>query len=393
MDRPITEHVGSAEEEVVALTRRLVQFKTVNPPGNEEEAVRYLGAYLAQAGLAVEYQPLAPARANLIARLSGRGETGHLVLSGHMDVVPADEPGWACDPFAAEQRDGRLVGRGVADMKGGLAAMAVAVAMLARAGFTPRGDLILTATSGEEAAGMLGARQLAASGALTGSSGLVVGEPTDLQVCIAQRGALIGRLSVRGRAAHGSQPERGVSAISYMARAIVALETHPFAHRPTELLGAPVVTIGTIEGGVAANIVPERCTARVMIRLVAGQEPDAVAAEVRGVLDAVVQESGLAVAVEWERLGGAAALATAADHPLVQAVVAAIRAVSGAEPALRGFTGGTEAAFLCPAYGMPMVIVGPGRLEDAHAVNESVAVADLQRAVRTYAHIAQELLT
>jgi succinyl-diaminopimelate desuccinylase len=378
-------------EEVVALTRRLVQFKTVNPPGDEEEAVRYLGAHLARAGLAVEYQPVAPSRANLIARLAGRGERGHLVLSGHMDVVPADEPGWTCDPFAAERRDGRLVGRGTADMKGGLAAMAVAVAGLARAGFAPRGDLILTATSGEEQ-GMVGARHLATSGALTGSTGLVIGEPTGLQVCVAQRGALIARLSVQGRAAHSSLPDLGVSAISYMARAVVALETHPFPYRPHDLLGAPVVNVGTIEGGVAFNIVPDRCAATVMFRLVAGQEPDDVAAEVRRVLDAVARASGLAVTVEWEPLGAAAALETDADQPLAQAAAAAVREASGAAPVLRAFTGGTEAGHLCHAYGMPMVIVGPGRLEDAHAVNESVAVAELQRAVCVYGHIARALL-
>lgn len=239
---------------------------------------------------------------------------------------------------------------------------------------------------------MIGARQLAASGALAGSTGLVIGEPTGLQVCTAQRGVIVGRLNVQGRAAHSSLPDLGVSAISYMARAIVALETHPFPYRPNDLLGAPVVNIGTIEGGVAANIVPDRCTATIIIRLVAGQEPDDVAAEVRRVLDAVARESELAVTVEWVLLGAGAALVTDAHQPLVHAAVAALREASGAEPVLRGFTGGTEATVFCRAYDMPMVIVGPGRLEDAHAVNESVEVAELHRAVRVYAHIAQALL-
>src|SRR5690242_13995278 len=139
-------HAEDGAEEVVALARRLVQFKTVNPPGDEEEAVRYLGAFLTQAGLAVDYQQVATSRANLVARLPGRGEMGHLIFSGHMDVVPAGGNGWTCDPFGGEVRDGRLLGRGAADMKGGLAAMAVAMAWLARSGFRPRGDLILTAT-------------------------------------------------------------------------------------------------------------------------------------------------------------------------------------------------------------------------------------------------------
>jgi acetylornithine deacetylase/succinyl-diaminopimelate desuccinylase-like protein len=88
------------EREVVDLTRHLVRFDTVNPPGNEEAAMRYLGTYLAQSGLTVAYEPVAPGRVNLIARLAGRERHGHLVLSGHMDVVPLGEAPWTHDPFA-----------------------------------------------------------------------------------------------------------------------------------------------------------------------------------------------------------------------------------------------------------------------------------------------------
>src|SRR5579875_481458 len=113
--------------EVVDLTRQLIRFDTVNPPGNEEAAMRYLGGYLSTYGIAVGYQEVEPRRPNLIARLPGLGDAGHLVFSGHMDVVRIGEAAWEHDPFAAEIVDGRIVGRGAADMKGGVAAMAVAV--------------------------------------------------------------------------------------------------------------------------------------------------------------------------------------------------------------------------------------------------------------------------
>src|SRR5437764_11415891 len=177
--------------EVVELTRRLVRFDTTNPPGNEGPASRYLGDYLADSGIAVEYQEVQPGRPNLIARLPGRGEGGHLVFSGHMDTVPAGDLAlWEHDPFAAEVVDGRIVGRGAADMKGGVAAMALALKTLAHARFVPRADLILTVSMSQERDRAPGARHMAQTGILTGSAYLVVGEPTGLEVCTAQKGAI-----------------------------------------------------------------------------------------------------------------------------------------------------------------------------------------------------------
>ncbi len=377
---------------VVALTRRLVRFNTANPPGQEEEAVRCLGAYLAAAGIAVAYQQVEPGRANLIARLPGSGDAGHLILSGHMDVVPVAEPGWEHDPFDATQVDGRLVGRGTADMKGGLAAMAVAVTTLARAGFRPRGDLILTATVGEER-GMAGVRHLVATDVLAGSAYLVIGEPTGLDVCPAQKGALGWKITAHGRAAHSSMPERGISAISYMARAIQALEEHTFPFVPSPLLGAPTLTVATIAGGTVPNVIPEQCSVVVTMRLVPGQSRETVEPVVRQVLDEVARASGLDVRVDMEFLFGTGrAVETAPEHPLVRATVVAATEVRGVAPSVKGFTGGTEAAFFCPALGVPMVIFGPGRLEQAHQPNEYVEIAALAQAARAYRLIAQNLL-
>src|SRR4051812_21453574 len=113
--------------ELVELARNLIRIDTSNPPGSEEPAMRCLGTYLAQWGIDVEYLEVEPGRPNLIARLRGEAAGGHLVLSGHMDVVPSGDAPWQHDPFAAELIGARIVGRGAADMKGGVAAMAVAL--------------------------------------------------------------------------------------------------------------------------------------------------------------------------------------------------------------------------------------------------------------------------
>ena len=379
------------EEEIVALTRNLVRCDTSNPPGNEEVAARFLGDYLAHAGVEVEYLQVEPGRAILLARLRGQKRTGHLVLSGHLDVVPAKEPGWTYDPFTATQVGDRLIGRGTADMKGGLAAMAIAMLALQRVGFRPRADLMLVASVGEER-GIVGARYMAASGVLQDCAFLVVGEPTGLDVCPAQRGILVFRLTVHGRGAHSSMPERGVSAISFLARAITAVETHRFPYKEDELLGAPSVNVGTIEGGVSANIVADRCSAWASMRLVAGQTPDQVETEMRRVLDDVVRDSRLPVQFDLEIEGGGPAVLTPLDHPLVEAAVAAAGEACGTPCRVRGFTGGTEGGILSRAFRMPMVIFGPGKLEQAHAVDEYIETSALSRAATTYALIAQKLL-
>jgi acetylornithine deacetylase/succinyl-diaminopimelate desuccinylase family protein len=381
----------SDEEEIVALTRGLVNYDTSNPPGNEEAAAHFLGDYLARAGIAVEYLQVEPDRAILLARLPGRESTGHVVLSGHLDVVPAQEPGWTYDPFTATLVGDRLIGRGTADMKGGLAAMAVAMLTLRRSGFRPRADLVLVASIGEER-GMAGARHMAASGVLRDCAFLVVGEPTGLEVCPTQRGVLVFRLTVHGRTAHSSMPELGVSAVSYLARAITALETHQFTYLENDFLGAPSVNVGVIEGGLAPNIVPDRCTAITFIRLVDGQTPGQVETEVRSVLDGVARDTGLSVQLDLEILAGGPALVTPLDDPLVEAAIAAVQESIGTACRVRGFTGATEAGILCRTYGMPMVIVGPGKLEQAHAVDEYIDIPDLSRAAHVYALIAQQLL-
>jgi succinyl-diaminopimelate desuccinylase len=378
-------------EEIVVLACRLVEVDTSNPPGNEDAAARILGQYLSDAGIEVEYYPVEEGRTVLLGRLRGRESTGHLVFSGHLDVVPAREPGWTHNPFIPTRKNGRLIGRGAADMKGGIAAMAVALATLRRKGLIPRADVVLAASVGEER-GMVGARFMATNGLLRDCGYLVVGEPTNLEICSAQRGVLVFTLTVRGEGTHSSMAGRGVSAISYMARAIVALESHPFPFEASDLLGAPSVNVGVIEGGVAANIVPDRCTARTSIRLVAGQTPEVVEAEVRQVLEDTSREHGLPVECDLTILGGGAALQTDKDHPLLQATFAAMTQALGYEPLVRGFTGGTEAGILCRTFGFPMVICGPGGLEQAHQVDEFVEISQLHQAAKAYFLLAQDLL-
>ena len=142
--------VASLRDEAVELLQGLIRLDTVNPPGNETLAADYLRPYLEEAGLEVELYARVPERANLIARLPGRGTGPRLALLSHTDTVLADPAEWQLDPWSGEVRGGELWGRGALDMKGQVAASAVAIASLAREGFRPNGDLIFVAAADEE---------------------------------------------------------------------------------------------------------------------------------------------------------------------------------------------------------------------------------------------------
>jgi acetylornithine deacetylase/succinyl-diaminopimelate desuccinylase-like protein len=147
-------------EEVTELLQRLIRIDTTNPPGNETRAAQLLRDYLEDAGVVCELYAKIPERANLVARIPGRGDGPTLLFLSHTDVVLADASEWNADPFGGELRDGEVWGRGALDMKGQVAAEAVALASLAREGFEPAGDLIFCATADEEVGAGFGAAWL-----------------------------------------------------------------------------------------------------------------------------------------------------------------------------------------------------------------------------------------
>lgn len=376
---------------VVDLTRELIRFRSVNPPGDEQPVAEFLQGKFLDLGLQVQLQPVAPNRANLIARLPGRG-TGHLVLTGHLDVVPSGEQQWEHGPFDADLVDGRVYGRGSADMKGGVAAMVAAAAALAQAGFHPEADLVLAFTSGEET-DELGSKAMVDQRSLDGSRWLVVGEPTDLDVFIAEKGMLWVDVRAHGRTAHGSMPSLGVNAVSYMARLIPRLEEYPFPYEESPLLGKPTLSVNVIQGGNKTNVIPDLCTVSIDMRTIPSQSHAAIVDGIRRVAEEVARDFGPELRVEVETVYDGAGVETPADDSLVAATVDVVAAVRGERPAVGGVPFGTDAAILMPAFDLSTVICGPGAPGIAHQPDEWVAVDQLAQAAQIYTDLAMRLLT
>src|SRR5262249_31057013 len=157
--------------EVLALTRELLAVDTIDPPGNEEKAATIVARALAAEGIESTFQTIAPGRTNLIARLNGSGERAALSMSAHFDTIGVDPASWTRKAFAGEIEDGRVYGRGSTDMKGGIAAMAMAAIEIKRAGTHLRGDLVLHFTAAENSS-LLGAKQLVSGGYFAGVGAL-----------------------------------------------------------------------------------------------------------------------------------------------------------------------------------------------------------------------------
>jgi succinyl-diaminopimelate desuccinylase len=376
---------------VVDLTRDLIRFRSVNPPGDEEPVARYLAGRMEEFGIQADVQLIEPGRANLIARLPGNG-AGHLVYTGHMDVVPPGEQPWEHDPYGADAVDGVIYGRGSADMKGGVAAIVAAMAALASSSFRPRADVVLAATAGEEA-GLYGARFVVENGSLRDSSYLVVAEPTDLNVLIAEKGILWVDVQAYGRTAHGSMPWLGANAIAYMARLIPRLEEYPLPFQESELLGKPTLSVNIISGGNKANVVPDACRITLDMRTVPSQRHPEIVDAIREMARRTADEYNPEIRTEIEVVHDENSVETQRTEPLVEATVRAVQRVRGEAPSVAGVNYATDAAILGPGYDIPMVICGPGAPGMAHQPDEHVEVDQLVKAAQIYATLAVDLLS
>jgi acetylornithine deacetylase len=368
-----------ARGDAVALTRELVRVDSRNPslvPGapGETAVANALSAILRDWGFRVEMHDAAPGRPNVVARIGKPGGRS-LMFNGHLDVVGVE--GMTHDPFAAEEREGRMYGRGSCDMKSGIAAMCAAAARALDAGLD--GEIIIAAVADEEYES-IGTRALVDSGVRADAA--IVTEPTRLCIMPAHLGFVWAEVVVTGRAAHGSRWDIGVDAIRHAGRFLAALDrfdSEALTTRSHPLLGRPSVHASLISGGTGMSTYPDKCTIQLERRTIPGESPADVVLELRGLadgIDAQVRETFSQVPSD-----------VAVQAPIVKALDAALRA-SGEEVRIEGMTAWTDAALL-NAAGIPAICFGPGDITLAHAAIEYVPIDEIERATTVLAQLAQ----
>lgn len=375
-------------DRVVSLTRDLVRIRSVNPayPGGNGEAdvARYVERWGQNAGFMVTRQPVSPGRDNILVTLPVANAPATLLFEAHMDTVALDPMGEAgLEPIV---RDGKLYGRGACDTKGSLAAMMTAMEQLRERHDELRVNVTLLASVDEEYAftGVLGF--IASDAPATYA---VVGEPTDLRVVVAHKGCVRGTIHTLGRAAHSSEPERGLNAIDAMADVIATLrELSPrLGKRSHPLLNSPTFSVGVIEGGTGVNIVPERCTIQYDRRTLPGERTEDVLAELDALLDVVRQQRPDIVIERPAPRLISEGLDTPPDTEIAQIAKDACIA-RGLDGTPLGVNYGSDASKLQHRRGIPAIVLGPGSITQAHGDNEFVPVSALQQAAHIYATIA-----
>ncbi|MGZ8629537.1 MAG: M20 family metallopeptidase [Actinomycetota bacterium] len=379
-------------DEVLAYARALIAAKSENPGGTEDEAAGVASEVLTDLRATLEIVRSEAGRPSVVASL-GSDAGPRLAWNGHLDVVPAGSlDTWRHDPWAGDvDDDGMLVGRGAADMKGPIAAALAAAAALRRAGTPIAGSLVFHLAADEELAGVHGTKVLWERGLLT-QDAAIVGEPSELQVGLAERGGAWFTATAYGTAAHGSQPHRGVNAITSIARFLLRLpEVLPDRIHP--LVGRPTVNAALISGGSAPNVVPDRCEVDIDRRIVPGEtDPDLVRAPFMALVASIRAEHP-EVEIEVALREWTDAAEASPDTDIARIAVDAVEASTGSRPSLVGFTGITDARFYINQARIPTVICGPGSLAVAHTADESVPVDDLVAGARAYSRMFAAFLT
>ncbi len=369
---------GVPRGDALALTAALVAVDSRNPslaadgPGEGQVAER-LAEILRSWGLDVAWHEHTPGRVSVVAR-AGRADGGRsILLNGHLDTVGVE--GMRHPPFTPTIHNGRLYGRGSADMKAGVAAMAAAAVRAHDAGAA--GEIILAAVADEEWES-LGTRALLADGLRADAA--IVTEPTRLAIAPAHKGFAWAELTVRGRAAHGSRADVGVDAIAGAAKVLAALDDAARAshtHRSHPLLGHASWHAGTISGGIGLSTYPDRCTVSLERRTLPDEDGRRFAEEITAAIAAVCATTpALDATVTPGLIQQPNDLPV--DHPLVRTLETACRD-AGWPAAVEGLSCWTDAA-LFTAAGIPALCFGPGDIALAHAAEEWVPVDEIHRA-------------
>ncbi|NVM45115.1 MAG: M20 family metallopeptidase [Candidatus Lokiarchaeota archaeon] len=360
------------KQEVISILKKLVQFPSENPPGITKEIVEYLISEVFKEEDGFRNQVVISKKNgvelhNLISTIgNGKRVIG---LTGHFDVIPAgDSSQWESPPFSAIIKDGKLYGRGSADMKGGIAFLIGVIKLLSKIPvFLENYRLVFLGTADEEK-GMIGSITLSNQDVMKDLILLVIAEPTNLQIGVGEKGLLWVKLIITGKAAHGSMPHEGINAIERALKILPQLHKI-LGDKTNDILGKSTLNIGCISGGTAINIVPDRAILDLDYRLIPEQKHQ----QMKKKLKNLPQPD---FSVKFEILKDLPALLSDDKHIFIQN----LREISQSE--IIGLSYATDAANLINTNDpIPFVIFGPGDPKNIHKIDEFIEINQIFEAI------------
>ncbi|MBU1049480.1 M20 family metallopeptidase [Candidatus Bipolaricaulota bacterium] len=368
---------SSLLHETVELARALIRIPSFNPPGNEAAIASFASDWLQQAGVSSTRVPLEAGRSSLVARLPG-AHPGSIVLCGHLDTVTTASDSWHHDPFGAVIEDGRLWGLGAADMKAGVAVLMQALARRTANSSPLEKSLVLVLTADEEW-GYRGADAVARSGLIDDAELVLIAEPTSNAVCVGQKGELWTEAVFTGKEAHGSMPESGTSAILPAARFCLRLHEEISQWPAEPRFGRTTLNIGRVDGGRQVNIVPDRACVQLDVRPISHEH---ALAAIKCVAQLGSEEASMAGCHFVHRqMGYHRPVLSDVNHPWARKLIEMAAAATGV-PQPHGLSPySTDAVSIVPVLNVPVLICGPGSIEQAHQPNEFIDVEQIAQAL------------
>ncbi len=391
------------EDELLGLTRKLINIPSYTTYKNrEKEVALFLEKVFKEEGIDCYLQQADQERCNIIATLKGNGTGKSLMLNGHLDTVPVDGMD---DPFGAVVKDGFMYGRGAADMKSGVAAMAYALILLKRMGAGLDGDLVFAGVIDEEAAKSTGSRVIAEQGPLTDFA--IVGEPTGLFPVIAHKGIDYFEIEFSGKAAHSSLPKNGANAIFAAAQFITFVREKLVPLYETlihPLVGAPTINVGLITGSAKINqdfllkksetfagVIPDSATVYVDVRWTPLQSIPEILEHLNQAVNAILPDNpGVTAEVRYIPLPRPA-MEIAQDAKLTSVLLKSTTAISPETANVKGVSYFADSGILYGVGKIQSLVFGPGDIAVAHSIQERVEVSQIFKAAKIYAETALEV--
>lgn len=442
----IIQEIENNSEEYIEFLRDLIQLESYNPPGNEKSVALIIKQYLKENNIDCEIFPFDENRANLFTTLNDNFDGKNLLYNGHMDVVPpGSEEEWKFPPFSATIKRKRIYGRGAADMKGGLAAMVIALKILKKLDIKLSGNLILNAVADEETGGNLGTRWLLENKLQSiNCDFVVIGEPTGLNplpksVILGEKGRIEIKLVTNGISCHASVPFIGKNAIYMMSEIIQNLDKLddfiPKVSPPMSLDELknevsvafsskesfdkmydeqPVLqniissntqfarSLTMISGGIKPNVIPDLCEAIMDFRLLPGQTTDMILEGLKNLIndlgyevrdDPICDPEEVFVYIDVIQRGEASYWADWKNSEPLKLFKKIVENTYGKKPIYFFMPASADARFYrntgyCPST----VLFGPGNAGTAHAVNEFIEIQDYLDAIKVYSIFASNFL-
>jgi succinyl-diaminopimelate desuccinylase len=360
------------KKRLIETTQRLISLDSQNPPGDERKIAEFVGKYLKGLGLKIKTYTFSKKRVNVLATLEGKKHLKSLLLTPHLDTVPAGTS-WKTPALAAKIIGNRIYGLGATDCKGNLASALEAISAIVEDGVKLDYDLILAATADEESGSALGLIPLLERKLLKADVAVVL-DADDFEIVITQKGLLHLTVRLSGKKAHGAYPWLGVNAIDLAAKIIVDLKNQHQQYVKNQYLHAPTINVGTIKGGDKVNVVSDWCEFELDFRFLPGSSEKEILRSLKKTIikytaNYKIQIQGIQDPYEIDPA-----------HPLVSSLVSAMQSL-GIKPRISGSEGATVITFF-KAMNIPAIATGFGTEGCAHIADEYAGLDNLYNGAR-----------